>query len=1293
MENLVGNKMERRAQNRPDIEDAEVISESGERSIDNHGEQITDPEQVFEEARKKFDEIKADAKKLSESVPEVDSYVNTAENAISAFDNIRESDEVTRKNLITKYFGVLNKAINSTSKLIEDNKDSLKENQDEKIKSEVDTAEEAESLKNEKSEVISQFNLIETKFAELKQKYNLLTEAQKPSLVKIVTAGDRVVSEFNELVKKELSEETLKDLEDKKGEMEVVVGSFGRKYGEVEGVESDVDRGEEGEIGTAENIGGSGEEKENIKEESTEVESILDFDENNLNNEFELGKDNDPKTVDVDENDLEAYGLEKDKDNLVFSTKNAGRVENIDLVDDKLSIEKREGVENINEPKERELDSYQKAKQTLFKKIEIGKDTEGEPVMVGLKEIYKQNKEQYDTKRDEFYKNRSKLSKLGDRMRSFLGFKPKELPKELQEIQDKYHRSRSEYLKRFSPALRERAKRQNKTENENTDIDINRALVNKFIVKPGQEMLAAQSEQMLSERQEQALKRVSEVMRRNKWQIRLGVVAGVGVLGAVTGGLAAGLMAASVRGGRMWVSSTLGSIASVATYEKMHRNVEKAEDNVIEMGRKAVSEFSVEDLDRLEKDILDAEREKDTALKRKKFAVVAAGISGSMAGGLAGAYYAPDSLAGMSDVVEKASDSSANVQLDSVSGDEISESVKEAMKSVRGFQEGVGGVDSTKVPDIVDNVVETSVGEPKVLIEELNVPIYSAEHPWQVHNYIENISINGADGLSTEQMNQITQFIQLKANDILSGEPHLSAEKLGTELQSLLEKRFSGESWWHESPISKIEIGNITKVGHDSYVDVDNLEKAGGSYDWTEGNEVVEDWHEQAEAGIETQANIYEVQPGDKLWTIMKDQYGDILNQVPASEHNQILAQLFSNVKGNSELLESLNLKSGNDIDRIYPDEKINIGPLGEELKRIIELGQVDDLPVKGTTGSLGVEADDPMKNVPINFAEQGRVDSGFDLPSEKASVNFAENGVDNPFTTTETSVGEKIVGGVESVGGGKEIIQFAVKAGTPPELTLRMNEFVQQTASEMLAKNPGIGTDPTAFKNAVWQAFAEEFKTELNGSNEMILAFEPKPETFQSTNIPIDNIPPPPPGTPPGVPPDFVGQASGGSQEIPPSYTEMSQEMATNGSDLEHINMATSMDDPALNQMRAEVFQNSDKFEKAVEAFAKTQEDRSIFDFNDSVFASVGNTMTIDNLNEIVNMGKVDALAYLKENNIDVSYEELKGWKDYVDTIAYDPANNPNGLLVTENTTLRNLVERDVVISSWFEKQQQNVA
>ena len=112
--------------------------------------------------------------------------------------------------------------------------------------------------------------------------------------------------------------------------------------------------------------------------------------------------------------------------------------------------------------------------------------------------------------------------------------------------------------------------------------------------------------------------------------------------------------------------------------------------------------------------------------------------------------------------------------------------------------------------------------------------------------------------------------------------------------------------------------------------------------------------------GVEGDENIYTVQKGDTLSEIVNKHFNDELSKVPSEKYSQVLYQLLDRIEASNDLKESLSIKSG-DIDLIYPNEKLNLSVIGEELKKVLAENQIGvdgtELIADPTTGPLDIDS------------------------------------------------------------------------------------------------------------------------------------------------------------------------------------------------------------------------------------------------------------------------------------------------------------------------------------------------
>jgi hypothetical protein len=296
------------------------------------------------------------------------------------------------------------------------------------------------------------------------------------------------------------------------------------------------------------------------------------------------------------------------------------------------------------------IETYEKARaELLAKKQEYlgnGKKPGDEGYILGKEKEYKQALEDWHFQKA----NAGTLDKIS----SFFGFKP-EMPPELQALEMEYKKSKSEYAKSLQLAMSERSKlkykveegkvlavyrnnendeslKSNKEFNINTD-KVKLAFANKFVLGPYRERLAQQKE-LLNDQKQNVVTDLMAKMSKHKVSIRVGVIALAGLAGAATGGLLTGVGFAGLRAGKMLAGTVAGGLAGGVAHKFMQGSVDEAKSNYEQVNKNVVGNFTVDDLDKLEDQILSAQENIDSKLKQQKWASIGvsvlagAGVSG-----------------------------------------------------------------------------------------------------------------------------------------------------------------------------------------------------------------------------------------------------------------------------------------------------------------------------------------------------------------------------------------------------------------------------------------------------------------------------------------------------------------------------------------------------------------------------------------------------------------------------------------------------------------------------------------
>ncbi len=215
----------------------------------------------------------------------------------------------------------------------------------------------------------------------------------------------------------------------------------------------------------------------------------------------------------------------------------------------------------------------------------------------------------------------------------------------------------------------------------------------------------------------------------------------------------------------------------------------------------------------------------------------------------------------------------------------------------------------------------------------------------------------------------------------------------------------------------------------------------------------------------EVVSHMYEVVKGDTLWHIMKREYAEVLDQLPENEHNKILDKFFDKVRDDATLINSLGLKSVDDIDLIYPKENIDIGLIGEELTKMVN-GEVGDEGIaiheKSATLEVKVEGSEetsiPIKinNDPFAYGADSFAGDGVYTPEADISSNTPHTSV--PFHTEPIVDASKLNFAetpipTESTETNLPVPVEPIKTTVPPEKNYFDNIKPEVLPQEMIAK------------------------------------------------------------------------------------------------------------------------------------------------------------------------------------------------------------------------------------------------
>lgn len=631
--------------------------------------------------------------------------------------------------------------------------------------------------------------------------------------------------------------------------------------------------------------------------------------------------------------------------------------------------------------------------------------------LLQTKKDYQVKKEAYDQALDNYYKEEANASVL-QKTKKFFGLQP-EFPEELKRLEKDYKEVRGAYANNLNKALVERNKvtyesysnekgesvipvtpLSNKSYDINSD-SVKVSYANKFILKPNKQLLERQEAILLTEAQKSQLNRILSLMSKNKWAFRAGIVTIAGLGAAAGGGVAAFALGAGWQAAKIATGTLVGSAAAEGVSQYKQKDVDRAGKLVDEVSENAKREFSIEGLDGLEEELIKAQKNKDESIKAQKKASMAAAFA---TGGIFSAGWhlgldpdvitnSPDKLSGNSDKISAEVNSAWN-------------------KNPEELADLIGG-EPAKV------INQTEVDSAENITPSIEIPMQEKVSLTSYDNYGNEariVHLNDIKLLSTNskledldtfqsQKEAVKKAIFFASNDMLAAHPNIANTALENFVFEKLQKQFGDASWWNDAKLTGVNFGDVSveipeKNANPEIPVVENNNEDNVSV--TAVDEVPHKVNiEKLEASQEVGESVkYTVERNDTLWDITEKVYKDELKGLTESEKNKIIGSLMEKARTDNALLETLNLRSG-DIELIYPKEVIDLGPLGDELKKLIELQKNSELTDYSKKVHLAIENTDPVKKIPINFQGSGvaNVDSyEIETPKAVSEVN------DTPF-------------------------------------------------------------------------------------------------------------------------------------------------------------------------------------------------------------------------------------------------------------------------------------------------------
>jgi hypothetical protein len=609
--------------------------------------------------------------------------------------------------------------------------------------------------------------------------------------------------------------------------------------------------------------------------------------------------------------------------------------------------------------------------------------------------------------------------KLGVRTKNVLGMNI-ELPPEIQALKAEHDAKQKEYAMALDATLAARAEKGlAKEEYQSLESDKTKAaFADRFVVQSAEATEAAKLEVGDTSEFVKRAQAMAKFMRDHKGLVRILTVAGYAGIGALTGGAAAAFAA-----GSRTVAGMVGGMAGGALGGELGRKVYAGEVTKTAEAREDVASeargtFSFSDFQTKR----DAYQSTVKAANRAETKQRAAAVTGAIVGGMAAGRFAAEA---------------------------------------------------------VSDVWNSAMTDPIIQMKAVEVPRYAPNGERLTSLSVEGITLRGSnvtelsetDYPTTDvEMPRVMNEIKLHIKDLLEAHPNMNQGRLEEQVFAKLEARYGEQEWWQKADIKSLDIGTI------------RVEELPGEPTMSPEEQVMskigavtpEPSASLVNSSPETSILFeHTVQSGETLTGIMKEEYAQLLKELPPAEQNRVLDTLFNKVRLDVDLRDSIGLRDGN-IDRIYPGETLELDKLGAELKSIIEAG-----PERPRTGTLTFDASlqDDVETINIKEAVRSPIDEAY---IDKGAIN-------GYMEQTEFDRAKEVV-----KGGAVPLIKSNLEVYNPPqapqEFLLSGKHFESPGYVRFLAEN---GFSPEQVKGAT-DKFALEFEGKTYGwLNELLQNFD----------------------------------------------------------------------------------------------------------------------------------------------------------------------------------------------------------
>lgn len=589
---------------------------------------------------------------------------------------------------------------------------------------------------------------------------------------------------------------------------------------------------------------------------------------------------------------------------------------------------------------------------------------------------YAEAKDSYETRLTEYYKNYSDKGIFGRGTQKF-GEWWNGKPEDLQDLESEFKNARGAYALSLENVLGSRGESSEQNNNfDKTALDSKKAFAQKFVLNPRKDQIELQKEHLVDTKTAERATALLQTLSKHKWAVRVGVVTATGVAVGTGAGLAAGLGAAGYRAARM-AGGVAGGVIGAKIGDRIGREgIEVAKENLTKTQEDTVAEFTVENIDKLETALVDAENTVDKKEQQRKYAIIAGAIVG---GG---------SLANLDRITDAAGEAIASPAYASIPDEPVESSGVSLYDLKDKIKEIPNEPTLPETAPATDGASETEIGalsaDTLKALEDARTDAEAKEIAEEAMHVLEETRVPGADAEADAIAAEAMRILEETRPEINIGD-HMVAE--GDTLWKITKESFARQleglseaqknqvldavfDDLRKDPALATQLG-IKSGNIDLIYPQDNLKMS-----------VLESLVDEKVVAIGSPeavpAGSYVVEKNDNLWNITKENFSGKLASLSEADRNNVLSAVFDDLRKNPELTESLGIRSGN-IDLIYPDDTLKISllePLLEEKLAALENGTMtaptEVTPTEVTEPAIrpAIEAETTPKTEPVRVAE-----------------------------------------------------------------------------------------------------------------------------------------------------------------------------------------------------------------------------------------------------------------------------------------------------------------------------------